>query len=336
MANPGTRLFTRCNMATETVYGTPVAPTRQLYMGGDGMWDEDIALNFHETENRGLRTRVARTPTQQSEDTTVTIADLSGTSYDELAIFFLGAFAGGATFVGAGADRTVTATPSMTASNSPKSYTLDVGDDIQNWRLQGVMFQTLKLSASRGDVTQLELGGFAQRSVKTAAASPATNAPQKIPGDLWTAKFATTQAGLAGASIVPNFLLDWDLELNTGLMPRHYMDGNLYIGQAVESQDISGVLNLTVESTAQAISQFYDKYKAQTLDFIRLKATGPVLGASNYAATLDIPVYYDNPETIGSEEDGVNLYKVPARMAYDPTSAKSIQPVFVTSLTAMP
>jgi hypothetical protein len=52
---------------------------------------------------------------------------------------------------------------------------------------------------------------------------------------------------------------------------------------------------MTVESTALAVSEFYDKWLAQTLDFIRLKATGPTLGASNYSAQIDLPVLYEGP-----------------------------------------
>jgi hypothetical protein len=334
MVAPGTRIFTHFNMAPEVTFGTPVAPIRQFYVDGSGMWDEDIALNFHEQENRAIRTRIARTPTQQSEDVAVKISTFQGVSYDELAWFF-NMLNGAAVGVGGAADKTWTQTPSMTAANAPKSFSADAGDDIQNWRLQGLQWQTLKLTSARGELTQLEANGFAQRAIKTAAAAPVTNSAVKIPGDLWTVKFAASIAALTGASISTNFLLDWDLEINTGIVPRHYMDGNTYIGQSVEAQDISAVLNMTVESTALAVSEFYDKYKAQTLDFIRLKATGPVLGGTNYSSQIDLPVYFDKPQPMSGEEDGINLYKVPARLAYDPTSAKSLQLVTVNSIATL-
>jgi hypothetical protein len=335
MANPGTRLFTYANIAPESTPGTPVAPTRQLYMAGDGMFSPDFGLDFHETENRGLRTRTTRAPTSQAEDVTVTLSDVDGTSYDEL-VYAFACLLGTATGTGGSADKTWTQTPGQTASsNSPKTFTLDVGDDTQNWRLQYVQWQTIKLAASVGGLTSLNLAGFAQRAVKGAKATPATNAAVKIPGDLWTVKFAASIAALTGASISTNFLLDWDLELTTGLNPRHYMDGNVYFGQSVESDDISGVLNMTVESTALAVSEFYDKYVASTIDFIRLKAIGPVLGGTFYSSQIDLPVYYDKPDIISGEDNGVNTYKIPARLAYDPTSAKSVQLVTVNTLATL-
>lgn len=328
---PGTRIFTYANLAPEVTRGTPVAPTRQLYM--DGSWTEDHGLEFHEAENRGLRTRSARQPTQTTEDVEFSLSSIDGTSYDDW-VYAGAALNGTAVGTGAGADKTWTQTPANTGSNSPKSFTLDLGDDTQNWRLQYCMWKTIKISAARGGLTDLSLDGFAQRSIKTAKATPATNAAVKIGGSLWTIKFATTLAGLTGASIVQNFLLDWELEITTGLTWRHYMDGNLYGSQHVET-DLSFTLKMTVESTAQAVTQFYDKWDAETLDFIRLKAVGPTLGATNYSAQIDLPVYYDEPDPISGEDDGVNLYTVTAKGTYDGTSAASLGLVTVNSLATL-
>lgn len=328
---PGVRVFTYANIAPESVYGTPVAPTRQLYMSGT--WTEDIGLHFHEAENRGLRTRSSRVPTQTTEDDTFSLKTDDGCSYEDLSYAFA-ELNGTATGTGAGADKTWTQTPAQTGSNSPKSFTLDLGDDTQNWRLQGCQWQKIVMGANRGDLTYLQLDGFGQRAIKTAKASPATNAGVKIPGDLWTIKFAATQAGLAGASIVTNFLLDWELEIDTGLVPRHRMDGNLYIAGSVET-DLFFTLKMTVESTAQAVTEFYDKWKAQTLDFIRLKATGPTLGGSAYSSQLDLPCYFDEPDPISGEEDGVNLYTVIAHGTYDATAAAALQPTTVNSIAAL-
>jgi len=235
---PGTRLFQYANIAPEATRGTPVPPTRQLYM--DGSWNEDHGLHFHEGENRGIRTRSARVPTQTYEDVTFSLKDVDGTSYDDLSYAFA-VLNGTATGTGAGADKTWIQTPSMTGSNSPKAFTLDLGDDTQNWRLQYCMWQNIKIASAKSGLTSLQLDGFAQRSIKGAKAVPATNAGVKIPGDLWTVKFATTAAGLVGAAVVTNFLLDWELDINSGAIWRHYMDGNLYGAQHVET-DISFTL----------------------------------------------------------------------------------------------
>lgn len=330
---PGTQIFTYLNYGKETTAGTPVAPTRQFYGDGTGVLKVDAGLAFHEEENAGKRTRIRRA-TQTTENVALDIGTPAGVAFDDL-LWPLSSLNGTATAVGAGADKTWTMTPSMTGVNNPKPFSVDIGDDIQNWRCQYVMWQSFKISAAKEELTQLEGTCFAQRAVKTAKATPGINGGIKIPGDLWTIKFATTMAGLTGASIQTNFLQDFELEVMTGLRWRHYQDGNLYGAQHVET-DISGTLALTVESTALAVSEFYDKALAQTLDFVRLKATGPTLGASNYSAQIDLPVLYDEPEPIAAEDEGVNLWKVTAHLAYDDTSGNSIVPVIVNSMTALP
>jgi len=328
---PGTQIFTYFNLGKETTRGTPVAPTRQLYADGTGMFEVDAGLNFHEAENTGRRYRTRRV-TATNEDVTWKYKSASGVAYDDLVVPF-SQLKGGATGVGGAADKTWTFTPSATAANAPEAYSIDVGDDIQNWRLQYGMVKSFKLAAALGDVTSLEMEGFAQRAVKGAKASPAINAAIKIPGDIWTVKVAASIAGLGAASVITNFLVDWELEVMTGLKWRHYLDGNLYGAQHVET-DIAWSVTMTVESTAQAVSEFYDKAIAGTMSFLRFKATGPALGGTNYSAQIDMPVLYDVPEIISGEEDGINLYKVKAHGADD--AANGIIPVIVNSLAALP
>jgi hypothetical protein len=330
---PGTQVFTYVNFGKETVRGTPVAPTRQFYDDGVGVLTIDAGLNFHEAENTGRRYRTRR-DTSTTEDVALKFATSSGVGYDDLVIP-VSQIKGGLTGVGGAADKTWTGTPSATAANAPESYSVDIGDDVQNWRCQYTMLESFKISAGIGDVTQLEMDGFAQRAVKVAKATPAINAAIKIPGDLWTIKFATTFAGLAGASISTNFLQAFEFEMQTGLKWRHYLDGQLYGAQHVET-DLAWTIDLTVESTALAISEFYDKSIANTMSFIRLKATGPVLGGSNYSAQIDSPVLYEVPEIISGESgsDGINLYKVKAHGADDGTNGISI--ILVNSLAALP
>ncbi len=328
---PGIQDFTYFNVGKETVRGTPVAPTRKVYAEGTGVLEPDPHLNFHEAENRGRRSNIARA-TQMGEDVALRMRTASGVGFDDLVVPF-SQLKGGQTGAGGGADKTWGFAPSMTAANSPEAYSVDVGDDVQNWRIQYGMMSRFKLAASLLDVTSLEATWFGQRAVKTAKATPADNAAVKIPGDLWTLKFATTFAGLAGASVQTNFLIGWELEVVTGLIWRHYMDGNLYGAQHVETS-ITGTLKLTVESTALAVSEMYDKMLSQTADYVRLKATGPALGASNYSAQLDLPILWSKVPPITREDNGINLYEVEAVLLDDGTNA--ISPTLVNSLAALP
>lgn len=327
----GQQVFTYLNVAKESTKGTPVAPTRQLYAEGSGMFAPDFGLNFHEGENSGRRLRTRRA-TSQSEDVAWSMRTVSGVGYDDLVIPF-SFLKGGVTGTGASADKTWTFTPSWTGANTPDAYTIDVGDNEQNWRLQYCQATSFKLTAAMGDVTQLEMSGFGQRAVKTAKATPSSNTAVKIPGDIWTLKQASSIAGLGAASVITNMLLGWELEVSTGLVWRHYQDGNAYGSTSLESS-ISANLTLTVESSAAAVTEFYDKAVAATMSFLRLKATGPTLGSSNYSAQLDMPVLYEVPELLAGDQDGINIYTITAHVADDGTNG--LIPVIVNSLSALP
>ena len=82
------------------------------------------------------------------------------------------------------------------------------------------------------------------------------------------------------------------------------------------------------------MSEFVDKERAGTLDCVRLKAQGPVLGGTFYSLQIDIPLYWDSPVPVASVDDGVNLYTVTGHKAYDATNSFSM--VLVCSLAAIP
>jgi hypothetical protein len=332
---PGIDVFSRIALGKETVKGTPVAPTRRFYGVVAGNLDLGDQWAFHEAENRSLRTRPARTPTLLREAPGLKLTDIDGIGFDDLVAPFGMGIRGGLTGAGAGADKTWTITTNNAGANSPESFSADVGDDVQNWRLQYVMARSWKIGSNLGELTKFEMPIFAQRAIKTAAAAPAEVVPVKIPGDLWTIKVAATFAGLAGASVQSNWLRAWSFEYMTGFVPRFYLDGNYYLGQHVET-DITGKLSLTVESTALAVSEIVDKWRAGTLDFVRLKATGPTLGGSAYSLQFDMPIYWDEPKPIVQVDEGVNLYSTTARLAYDATAGKSLETTLVCSLAAYP
>lgn len=331
----GIQTFTRVSFGKETTKGTPVATTRRFYGVVAGNFDIGDTWAYHEEENRGLRTRPSRAPTQVSEDPKFKMATTDGVGYDDLVVPFSMGLRGGQVGAGGAADKTWTFAAQNTATNAYEGFSADVGDDIQNWRLQYVQPTRWQISTELGGLTSFEADCIAQRAIKTAASTPAEVSPVKIPGDLWTVKFATSAAGLAGASVQTNFLRTWSLEYMTGIRPRHYADGNLYFGQTQES-DLAGKLTMEVESTALAVSEFVDKYRAGTQSFVRLKATGPTLGATNYSLQFDVPVYYEEPKVIAAVDDQVNLYTVSAKVAYDTTGTSSLTATLVCSLAAIP
>ena len=331
---PGVEVFSRINLGKETTKGTAVARTRRFYGIAAGNFDIGDQFAFHEEENRGSRVRIsAHTPTLLREMPTFKLQDIAGIGYDDLVIPFSMGLQGGRTGTGGAADKTWTFTQPSTGAGAYESFSADVGDDTQNWILDYVMPTRWKISTEFGELTHFEAECFAQQAVKGAASTPAEVNPILIPADLWTVKFAATFAGLTGASVQSNFLRTWSLDYATGIKNRFYQDGTTAMGQHVET-DIVGTVEMEVESTALAVSEFVDKWRAGTLDYMRLKATGPVLGGTNYSLQFDMPVYWDEPKPLASVDEGVNLYTVKGRQAFDGTNG--LVGTLVCSLAAIP
>lgn len=329
----GTQEFTLVQYGKETTPGTPVAPTRIFAAEGTAVLDDDRGWNLHENENRGRRSEIGRAPTQQTEDVVVNLRSYEGVAFDDL-MWPFSDLNGTATGTGAGADKSWAQTPSMTASNSPKAYSLDIGSDVQNWRVQYAMWRDFEIRAGRGQLTQLSGTMFGQRSIKTARAALTAVSPQKIAGDWWTVKIATTFAGLPGASVQANLVVSLRLKVRTGLIPRHYLDGNYYFGQHQELR-IGGELELELEDTATTITEFYDRYTAGTMFYLRLRAQGPTLGGSAYAAQFDLPIVTPEVKIIDREDNGVNIFRINARLSDDMTNPP-ITPLIVNTLAALP
>ena len=333
---PGLRNFTVMSLGVETTAGTAVATTRQLYPDGTGMMSVDRMRTFHEGANRGLRSNI-RHATQAGIGVQIPFrtADDVGVSFDELVI--IGSqLDGGNTGTGGAADKTWTFTPTQATAGTFDTYTVEVGDDVQAWEVEYCFAQAFRLSASREGLTQAEIDFVGRQPTKTTATSTSSNSGVKIPGQLWTLKHATAQSGLTAASVQSNLLVGFDLAIDPGIRARWYQDGNLYYGQAISCERLSGTLNLKVEGTSTAVTQYYDKGAADTMDFVRLKATGPVLGGTFYSAQIDMAVFYEEVVPIAEEEDGVNIWNVSCRMAEDATWANSTVWTIVNSIAALP
>lgn len=325
MAAPGIQLLTGFQLGKESTAGTTVAATRQWYGQGSGEVDIDDMLAMHRG-NRGTRTNLVGASTK---GVAVNIGYQSdsemGCAYDEL-IYPFGQLDGGNAGVAGTSDYVWTIAPSQTGANSQESYTIEVFDNTQEIEFGYCQAKDFTLSASMDGMTQLGINWFARQPVKSTKTSVAANTAVRIPGYLWAPKFATAQSGLAGASETLNFLRDFSVTYQTGLIPRFYMDGLPYFNQSVEALPMSATITLHVESLALAVSEFYDKKRAQTVSFLQLStgARGPALGSSTYACQLQFAVLYTDVKPIASVDEGVNIYEITAETVYDPTWTQSI------------
>jgi hypothetical protein len=321
-------------MGKETTAGTPVAATKIWYPNGTGLVDIDSMLSLHRG-NRGTRTAFAYAT---SKGTMVKLGFASnpeyGMTFDEM-ITPLSQICAPGTATAAGAAYTWSIAPSQTGANAAGSaYTIEYTDDIQEYEVEYCQASDFTISASEDSMTNLAVNWFGRQSTKSTKTSLIATNPPRIPGELWKPTWFTTMAGLGTAAASTNSLIDWSLQVNTGLVPQFYQDGLGYFGEAVQSQELSGTITFHVVSNAFAVSEFYDKWNpggSPTMDFMQLKAVGPALGGSNYSATIQMALLYTQVKPISAETNGVNIYEVTGELAYDSTSSQSIQGTAICS-----
>jgi len=334
----GARSLSYLYIGKEVTKGTGVAATRVLSSDISGAFNVDWGYTFHEGRSVATRNPISY-GTRQYERVAInyrTPAD-TGVAFNELPFFITqpaGGTAGSTAAVGANAYLWSGAWGG-TATGSAVSYTLEFGDDTQNYEAEYCMVSRLRFGGGADDMTTMDAdfyGRQSTKSTKTAGISPIDDI--RIPSYLWVPKFAASGSALSTATTYAA-LREWEAEWSTGLMPHFYADGNDYFGAIHESGDVLGTVRLVVDSDSTAVSRFYDKGEAGTKDFLRLQATGGTISGATavYSAIFEFGLFYENVTPLGGEIDGLNTYEVEARIVYDSTWGQAIGATATTGLT---
>lgn len=229
-------------------------------------------------------------------------------------------------------------TPSLTASNSPESATIELGDDSQYWESEFCMFDKLSLSGNisqdGGDAPVSVEAGFFGRQLSTTTKTGALSLPS---GEFMNAKLArlyldTAWSGVGGTELA-NLLRGFQLEILTGLHPDFTGSANKYFNNYKEGL-ISVMLTVTLEggSTANSLLALQ---QAGTFRVARLAINGSQIGSGNtHSAVFDVGGYFEQVTPIDSEDRSDNLATFVLRGAYDTTGAKMLQAKVTTNTNA--
>lgn len=326
--------LTGLQLGVETTAGSAVSTTRDLYPSPTGYLDPGLTITRHEGVQRGTYTNV-ESGTVLSYLPTIGFSSESsiGVAYDELPII-MSQLESGLSGTGTGADKTWSTTAGSTTATFD-TYTFNIFDNNQGYEMAYGVATGFSLSGGYDDMTQYSMDWTGKQLSKASADAVAGNTSTKIPASLWTIKRATAQADLTAAGALSNTLRSWDLSVQLPPVPRFYADGTKVLGQVVAGNNLTGTLTMTWDSEADAVTE-YDAYVAQTPTFIRLAATGPSLGGSNYSAQIDVCVLWDPVTPIASESDMVTEYAMTGHLTYDDTWDASIGMDVTCSIDTLP
>lgn len=205
-------------------------------------------------------------------------------------------------------------TPSMTAANAPDTITLEMGDDVQAFESEFVMFDNLKMSwtippdGSQSPVTG-EFGYFGrQMTPTTATAAQALHTGlEMMNGKLSRFYLDTTWAGIGGTEITSS-LRGCEIEVLTGNEAKFFGDANKYFATFGEGM-IGGMVTLDLEGNASA-DAIYDLYQAGTERALRVKVIGSQLGSGvNYLYQLDLFGYFAEVAPLNQVIGSNNLHR---------------------------
>ena len=221
---------------------------------------------------------------------------------------------------------------SMTAANSPTSYTLVATDGQQQFAVNYCLAESITIAADRSGLTSLSANLFGQTIAKSSATlADGTPASPFMAGRLWNCYQSGTVFPGTASGTAFTYLLDYSLEFNSGNTKQAYLAGTTSFSTNAESGPFTGTLSMTVSSTAAAVSVWYDAYQAATPVGVRLTWSN-----GTYSAHILAMVVPTEVQPMAGVEDGLTTYAVTGTLVYDPTSAKSLQIVVNSDLATLP
>lgn len=230
-------------------------------------------------------------------------------------------------------------TPSMTASNTPNTATLELGDDVDAFEVEYMMIQRLRLS---GVIAQdqspsplsIEVEYFGRQHTKTSfttGISLPTN--EEINAKLTRFYVDPNSTGI-GDTEKTGLLRAYDIDIINGFHPKFHGGVNKFF-------DVHGQGNylvtttLTLEGNSDA-DDIFDAFKARTAHFLQFNISGNQIGTgTNQNLVLGVGGYWEGVTPIGEQVNGNNLHQALHRSTYDATGARVLQLEVITDVAAI-
>lgn len=230
-------------------------------------------------------------------------------------------------------------TPSLTATNTPDSLTVEFGDDAQAYEVEYLMAERLMVSGTinqgaEASPVSVEADVFGRQIAATSftgAISPPT--ATEINAKLARFYLDTAWSGVGGTEKT-GLLREFSIEILTGLHPKFHGDQNQYFNTHGQGKfAVRGEFTFEGNSDADAI---WDAYRASTFNVVRLSISGAQIGSGdNHNLTLDIGGTWEDVIPLGGEESGNNLHTAVLVAHYDTTGSKLFDVDVTTDVSAI-
>lgn len=319
----------------EATKGTLVPATRKLV--GNGLLKEVVERYFSEYP-RGVRASVGDYGSVVMQGVEFEM-ETELTDNEVLWPLLLG-IRGNVTPAGAGADRTWTFTPQLTAEPTIDTATLEfaLSDGTTNhiYREAGYcMCSGFEMEWAFNQVAKLRWRGFGrarQTGSPTAALTPySTREP--LVSALTTVYIDATGAGIGGTAVAA-IVRSAKHTCETGFTPDWTLDGRADKDMVSHKWgSLKGGLQLVLELNATAATE-YANWRAGTKRFIRVKNTGSTIGAGNRTVQVD-GCYRLRSEPSVSYDGEYAVLTFDFEAVYDSTWTKILEYLAINEITAV-
>lgn len=323
----GSEFFNQVQYGKETTRGTSVAAT-QLFIGQMPAIKSD-RKPVYPKEHWGVRADSFRSVIHQYLYSNTLSSDHG--AFQHLPILF-SSIKGGVTATettGGQGDYLWDFTPSLTASNSPDSFSLRFGDDNQAYLSEYCMFERIRIS---GQVAQgmdaapvrIEADVFGRQIAETTfTGSLAPRVLQPMNAKLSKLYLDTSWAGVGG-TLLSNLLRTFDIEILTGVHPKFAGSTAKYFNQYGEG--VIGVMGTFGIEAGNSGADIFADHQNNAFRAVRLKLSGDQIGSgSSYDMTLDFGGSFEDATPINGADRGDNLAQFVLRGYYDLTASKLMQ-----------
>jgi hypothetical protein len=200
-------------------------------------------------------------------------------------------------------------TPSLSASNTPKSGTIEFGDDTQAYEVECCMAKSIKISGVIGDnaPVKIEADLFGKQITPTTFTSSLAVAQDEAMIANLTKLFIDDASDGFGGTQVTDLLREYSVEILTGLHPKFFANGQkTFNGHGEGFIDV--MATFTFEGNSGADAQF-DLFQAGSSRAIRLLIEGSQIGSGeNHSLKLDMWGTWEEIIPLGNEKEGNNLH----------------------------
>lgn len=317
-------------LGPETTMGTAVTAGKQLASVG---FTAGVKLDAKPERSQGWKV-----PTAVSIGKEWTEGTFSGfLGYNDVA-YILDSLLHTTTPTGATADKTWTWTPAVRSADTPRSYTMQVGDAAtRHLTVAGVVFTGLAIewTKERISVSGDWLGGVATDAAGAMDAATVVANVAAQPGDL-DVYLDPTSGGLGTTKL--DRVLKAKLEIKGRWGPVFTADSSKPSYSAVIERDLEAVLTLTMAADTQSMA-YLTTYRDGTLVYPRLNILGGTLGSSAYRFRADLAARIQKMADPFSDVDGIYAHEVQFTTALDPSwgggSGRALQVSVVNALASL-